>query len=419
MHPLDRNNTSLTGTDVHTLIVCTVLTGIRAMATLENMCPPTWKTAIGAVFWTMARVGGLSLLIRMIGLMNSKQYPATKPNCTNVKVTGYRNWVRIALPVLDDIADDMYHSEHKRTNRTVEADIGRASVELLETALRLILGTSRDALCLPSGSRPNWPDHPVNQPERLLCPPRFSDDQLAAFSPNGHPFPFPTGVSYILRLVKIYILRPVAPWVHEERRLSLERGPRFHVRDSAVVETVNTLRSEAEKQWTWCGCTNGPVERPSQPRNSLPLHYQLILYFSWSISWLVSSHMYNFFKFLKGLSFVQSIDNQFLMLIQSAVYATSLKPNILWGCCFTCGIAHLLNATCWRDRLPRRWWLVKGSRNAYSNTPSYGSPTTWQSGPYRPVCDWQLISTICQKNTTNGSTSQKAMLALSIPKTEK
>lgn len=61
------------------------------------------------------------------GLMNSKQYPATKPNCTKVRVTGYRNCVRMALPVFEDRAEEVYHSPQRRINRTVATD-GASSV---------------------------------------------------------------------------------------------------------------------------------------------------------------------------------------------------------------------------------------------------------------------------------------------------
>jgi len=73
------------------LIVCTVLTGMRAIAILENMCPPTWKQPIGKVSLMIALVGIRNLLKRTTGLIKTRQNTATKPNCTKVRVTGYRN----------------------------------------------------------------------------------------------------------------------------------------------------------------------------------------------------------------------------------------------------------------------------------------------------------------------------------------
>ena len=63
-----------------TLMVWTVLTWIRDMAMLEKICPPTWKTPIGNVFWKTALFGMRNLEKRTTGLMKSKQYSATKPN---------------------------------------------------------------------------------------------------------------------------------------------------------------------------------------------------------------------------------------------------------------------------------------------------------------------------------------------------
>ena len=100
-------------------MVCTVLTGIREIAILENICPPTWNSPIGNVSFKIALVGLLSLVSLTAGLANSKQNAATKPNWTIVNVMGYLNWVRMAFPVFDDIAEDMYHSEQSMQKRII------------------------------------------------------------------------------------------------------------------------------------------------------------------------------------------------------------------------------------------------------------------------------------------------------------
>ena len=58
------------------------------MAILEKIWPPTWKTPIGNVFWKTALFGMRNLEKRTTGLMKSKQYSATKPNWTKVRVMG-------------------------------------------------------------------------------------------------------------------------------------------------------------------------------------------------------------------------------------------------------------------------------------------------------------------------------------------
>ena len=75
---------------------------------------------MGSVLRMIARVGVRNRAKRTAGDMNSKQYAATKPNWTKVSVTGYRNWVRMALPVLDDSAEDMYHRPQSNTKVTVD-----------------------------------------------------------------------------------------------------------------------------------------------------------------------------------------------------------------------------------------------------------------------------------------------------------
>ena len=100
-------------------MVCTVLTGIREMAMLENMWPPTWKRPMGTVSLSIARVGRRSLEKRTRGDMNSRQYPATKPNWMNVRVTGYLNWFMIDFPVLDESAEEVYQIAHRRMKRSV------------------------------------------------------------------------------------------------------------------------------------------------------------------------------------------------------------------------------------------------------------------------------------------------------------
>ena len=59
------------------------------------------------------------------GFMKSKQYPATNPNWTKVKVMGNLNCSMIDLPVFDDMAEDRYHREQSRMNSAVD---GLASV---------------------------------------------------------------------------------------------------------------------------------------------------------------------------------------------------------------------------------------------------------------------------------------------------
>jgi hypothetical protein len=95
--------------------------------------------------------------------------------------------VRIALPVLDDMADDMYQSEHRRMNRTVEIDTGGARVGRLKAASRVKLGTSLDALRLLSSNRPKLPAHLANQLVRFLCPPISREVQPTCFSLIGQP----------------------------------------------------------------------------------------------------------------------------------------------------------------------------------------------------------------------------------------
>lgn len=73
---------------------------------------------MGRVSLRMALLGARKCENRTSGLMNSKQYPATNPNWTNVRVMGYLNWMRIALPVLEERADDVYQRAQRRTKRT-------------------------------------------------------------------------------------------------------------------------------------------------------------------------------------------------------------------------------------------------------------------------------------------------------------
>ena len=70
----------------------------------------------------IARVGVRDRAKRTAGDMNSKQYAATKPNWTKVKVTGYRNWLRMTLPVLEESAEDEYQQMQSSTNRIASAD---------------------------------------------------------------------------------------------------------------------------------------------------------------------------------------------------------------------------------------------------------------------------------------------------------
>lgn len=92
------------------------------MAMLEKIWPPTWKAAIGSVLRIMARVGVRRELMPKRGCIKSKQYPDTNANCTNVRVTGYRNCIIIDFPVLDESAEVRYHSPHSAIKRIVDTE---------------------------------------------------------------------------------------------------------------------------------------------------------------------------------------------------------------------------------------------------------------------------------------------------------
>lgn len=112
-----------------TLIVCTVLTGTREIASEEKMWPPTWNAAIGSVPFRIAFVGVRSLPVRLSCRRVPTQHSAeTKANWTIVRVTGNLKLLRMTLPVLLDTALVAYHNVHSRTNRTVCA-LGRESCE--------------------------------------------------------------------------------------------------------------------------------------------------------------------------------------------------------------------------------------------------------------------------------------------------
>jgi hypothetical protein len=49
-------------------------------------------------------------------------HPATKPNCTKVKVTGYLYLLRIDFPVFEERAEEVYQSAQYETKRTVDID---------------------------------------------------------------------------------------------------------------------------------------------------------------------------------------------------------------------------------------------------------------------------------------------------------
>lgn len=100
------------------LMVCTKLTGTRAIAKEEKMWPATWNRLKGIVVSITCRVGYL-IRPKPNTLAQIKQYPDTKPNCTNVKVKGKRKTFMICLPVLFVTADDVYHSIQSRTNLMV------------------------------------------------------------------------------------------------------------------------------------------------------------------------------------------------------------------------------------------------------------------------------------------------------------
>lgn len=64
--------------------------------------------------------------------MKRRQYNATKPNCTNVRVMGYRNWLSRALPVFEESADVVYHRLHINTKVTLELFGEEAVKDLFE-----------------------------------------------------------------------------------------------------------------------------------------------------------------------------------------------------------------------------------------------------------------------------------------------
>jgi hypothetical protein len=79
------------------------------MAMLENTCPTTWNPTSGAVICMIAIEG-----LRIVAILNPdprmKQSSDTNTNWMNVKVTGYRNWFMICLPMLLVTAEDKYHN---------------------------------------------------------------------------------------------------------------------------------------------------------------------------------------------------------------------------------------------------------------------------------------------------------------------
>lgn len=86
------------------------------------MCPPTWNPAIGSVPLRIARVGERRRPVQpSSGRLQSRQRPATKKNCTMVRVTGNLKWLRMTLPVFEESAEDVYHKEHSATKRIVSS----------------------------------------------------------------------------------------------------------------------------------------------------------------------------------------------------------------------------------------------------------------------------------------------------------
>jgi hypothetical protein len=69
-------------------MVCTVLTGMREIAKLEKMWPPTWNMPMGNVVWRIALVGVRSWDMRITGDMHNRLSTDTNANCTMVSVTG-------------------------------------------------------------------------------------------------------------------------------------------------------------------------------------------------------------------------------------------------------------------------------------------------------------------------------------------
>lgn len=58
------------------------------------------------------------------------QYAATNANWTKVRVTGYRNRVRMDLPVLEEKAEERYHRQQRKTKPAVEAEGRSATIEV-------------------------------------------------------------------------------------------------------------------------------------------------------------------------------------------------------------------------------------------------------------------------------------------------
>jgi hypothetical protein len=74
---------------------------------------------IGSVLRRIALVGGLNLVNWTSGDMARMQYAATKANWTMVKVMGNRKCCMMAFPVLEDIAEVMYHTAQSAIKRAL------------------------------------------------------------------------------------------------------------------------------------------------------------------------------------------------------------------------------------------------------------------------------------------------------------
>lgn len=117
-------------------MVCTVETGTREIASEPKMCPPTWNAAMGSVCMRICLVGWRRRAVQLsVRLLPSQHSPATKKNCTIVRVTGKRKLLRMTLPVLLDTAEVAYHSVQRSTKRSVPA-AGRVDAMFSDTELR-------------------------------------------------------------------------------------------------------------------------------------------------------------------------------------------------------------------------------------------------------------------------------------------
>jgi hypothetical protein len=106
------------------LIVCTVETGIREMASLLRMCPLIINAVKGRVVMTTSREGFLTPFFSAgmcrfkegntdANQLRRRHQPETKTNCRIVRVTGLGNASRICFEEVLDMTEAKYHIENK------------------------------------------------------------------------------------------------------------------------------------------------------------------------------------------------------------------------------------------------------------------------------------------------------------------